>query len=157
MNGSSGQSFMRVQVRYRGRLGVEVGVIVAVDHLRRAGLLHEHELSLYLDVDDWLQENLPNPPFYKDGNSIGAVTWFKAPLPETLREKMESLRGILRAHGVEHDAVTSEDPGEVIYEDDWQVGVLPRHREDPTPMPEGLVMGPTASGSMRKFLESNGR
>ena len=32
-----------------------------------------------MDIDDWFLENLPEPPFYADGNSIGAVTWFEEP------------------------------------------------------------------------------
>ena len=76
---------MRVQAGYRGRLGVEVGVFVAVDHLRRAGRLTIEQEALYLDIDDWFNEHLANPGFYADGNSVGAVTWFRHPVPEQMR------------------------------------------------------------------------
>lgn len=61
-------------MRYYGRIGVEVGIFVAVDHLRRAGRLTPSEELLYVDIDDWFETNLPNPPFYEEGNTIGAVT-----------------------------------------------------------------------------------
>lgn len=80
------QGYVRVQAGYRGRLGVEVGVFVAVDHLRRAGRLTIEQEALYLDIDDWFNEHLPNPGFYADGNSVGAVTWFRHPVPEHMRQ-----------------------------------------------------------------------
>ena len=141
--------YTRIQVRYRGRLGVEVGVFVAVDHLRRAGVLDAAQEALYLDIDDWFHEHLPNPPFYDDGNTVGAVTWFRTPIPPAMAERVAALRGILDAHGVVHDVVVSADPGEIVYRDDFQVGVVPRERADATPMPEGLVLGPTSAGSKR--------
>lgn len=85
--GMIGERFVRVQAAYRGRLGVEVGVFVAVDHLRRAGRLTPDEEALYLDIDDWFTEHLPNPDFYADGNSIGAVTWFKSPVPPQMHSE----------------------------------------------------------------------
>ncbi|MFF1251501.1 hypothetical protein ACFVYC_03275 [Pseudarthrobacter sp. NPDC058329] len=66
--------FQRFQSNYVGRTGAPVGVFVAVDHLRRVGRLSEEEITRYAHTDAWFQENLPNPPFYADGNSIGAVT-----------------------------------------------------------------------------------
>lgn len=148
------EKYIRVQARYRGRLGVEVGVFVAVDHLRRAGVLSAAEESQYFDVDDWFQVHLPNPPFYDDGNSVGAVTWFKSPVPLEMAERIGTLMSILTAHGVEHDVLSAEDPGEQIYEDDFQVGVVPRERHEPTAMPEGLVLGATSAGSKREFAQN---
>jgi HAD superfamily hydrolase (TIGR01509 family) len=148
------QEFLRVQATYRGRLGVEVGVFVAVDHLRRAGVLSAEEESTFFDVEDWFIEHLPNPDFYADGNSIGAVTWFRTPVPEPMRARVDVLCGILRAHGVEFDVVRSADPGDVVYEDDFQVGVVPRERGEPTPLPDGVVRSPTTSGSKRSVASS---
>lgn len=143
--------FARAQVRYRGRLGVEVGVLVAVDHLRRAGVLSPAEESLYLDIDDWFTAHLPNPSFYDDGNSVGAVTWFKVPVPQPMADRVDALLQLLTAHGVDWDIVSSDAPGEQIYEDDFQVGIIPAERNEQTPMPEGVVLGPTSAGSKRQF------
>lgn len=137
--------YTRVQARYRGRLGIEVGIFVAVDHLRRAGYLSPDQQALYAEVDAWFQEHLPNPPFYDDGNSVGAVTWFKTPVPVEMMIRVDQLRGILNTHGVEHDVVTSSDPGEQIYEDVFQVGVIPHLRGEQSPLPDGLVLAPPAT------------
>lgn len=143
------ETFVRLQAHYRGRLGVEVGIFVAVDHLRRADRLSEDEEELYFDVDDWFQVHLPNPPFYADGNTAGAVTWFKMSSTGEMRERLEPLCRILDRYGVAWTAAESKDPGRIIYEDRFQVGVIPHRRSAPTPVPQGIVLGPTTAGSKR--------
>ncbi|MGY1552436.1 hypothetical protein ACW5CM_11705 [Microbacterium sp. A588] len=147
------QDYVRVQARYRGRLGVEVGIFVAVDHLRRAAVLSPDEEDQYFDIDDWFQTHLPNPPFYEDGNSIEAVTWFKTPIPAAMSERIDVLCRILTAHSVPHDVVTTDDPGPLIYEDEFQVGIIPRVRHEQTAMPEGRKLGPTSAGTKRQFAQ----
>lgn len=151
---STGESFLRVQATYRGRLGVEVGIFVAVDHLRRAGVLTAHEEATYLDVDDWFTEHLPNPDFYGDGNTVGAVTWFRTPVPAAMQDRVDLMCAILRAHGVPFDVVHATDPGTLVYEDDLQVGVVAHLRQDPTPLPDGVVLAPTSPGSKRAVAAS---
>lgn len=145
----SAGKFVRLHATYRGRLGIEVGIFVAVDHLRRADRLSEDEEELYFDIDDWFNANLPNPPFYEDGNTVCAVTWFKRPTSPEMLKRLEPLCDILTKYGVEWVAAESSDPGEVVYEDKFQVGVIPYTRSDPSPAPPDLVFGPTTSGSKR--------
>jgi FMN phosphatase YigB (HAD superfamily) len=153
----SERSYVRLQVGYRGRLGVEVGLFVAVDHLRRAGRLTAAEEAQYLDIDDWFLAELPNPDFYADGNTVGAVTWFKDPLPEPMRSRVETLCAILTAHDVAWSRVTSSDPGTVVYEDEFQVGIVPYERGEPTPLPAGTMLRPTSGGSKRAVAASKVR
>ncbi|GAA1451291.1 hypothetical protein [Nocardiopsis tropica] len=141
--------YFRIHADYIGRLGTGVGLFVAVDHLRRAGRLSEAEEDLYLDIDDWFREALPTPPFYADGNTVGAVTWFKPEGCAHFTGRLDALRGLLRAHGVEHRRSESDDPGRIVYEDAHQVGAVPRTRRAPTPLPLGTVLGPTTAGSKR--------
>jgi hypothetical protein len=145
----AGETFVRLQATYRGRLGVEVGIFVAVDHLRRAERLTEDEEELYFDVDDWFQIHLPNPPFYDGGNPTGAVTWFKARSTGEMRGRLEPLCQLLEKYGVTWVTAESTDPGTIIYEDPFQVGVVPYQRFDPTPLPHAIVLGPTTAGSKR--------
>jgi len=146
---TTGETFVRFQALYRGRLGVEVGIFVAVDHLRRAERLTEDEEELYFDVDDWFQIHLPNPPFYEAGNPKGAVTWFKGSSTDEMRQRLEPLCRMLDRYGVAWAAAESADPGTIIYEDRFQVGAVPYQRFEPTPLPQGVVLGPTTAGSKR--------
>lgn len=145
----TGETFVRLQASYRGRLGVEVGIFVAVDHLRRADRLTEDEEETYFDIDDWFTAELPNPPFYVEGNTAGAVTWFKKSSTSEMRRRLAPLCALLDRYGVPWGAVESADPGAIIYEDPFQVGVIPYQRFEPTPMPQGLVLGPSTAGSKR--------
>lgn len=143
------ETYIRFHATYRGSLGVEVGIFVAVDHLRRADRLTPEDEELYFDIDDWFTAALPSPPYYGDGNSIGAVTWFRKSVPSDMLDRLEALRRMLGRYGVEHGASESEDPGTVVYEDEFQVGVIPYRRGKPSPMPQGVVLGPTTPGSKR--------
>ncbi|MCL8024369.1 hypothetical protein [Nocardioides bruguierae] len=151
------ESFVRVQATYRGRLGVEVGIFVAVDHLRRAGRLSPEETERYLEIDDWFDAHLPHPGFYADGNTIGAVTWFREPVPAEMADQVSALRAILDTHGVAHEEVRSVDPGTEVYRDAYQVGVLPHERREPAPVPPGTVLAPTSPGSKRAVAASTVR
>ncbi|MFE6306606.1 hypothetical protein [Nocardiopsis sp. NPDC057823] len=158
------RSFFRVHADYVGRVGVEVGIFVAVDHLRRAGMLSEAEEDLYFDIDDWFRDALPVPPLYTDGNTLGAVTWFRRSVRarSDFVERIGTLRGILTTHGVPHRESTSDDPGRIVYEDDHQVGVVSPARRPVTPLPfppfpPGTVLGPTTAGSKRHLARKAAR
>jgi hypothetical protein len=64
-------------------------------------------------------------------------------------KRLAVLQRILSKYRVEHVVVESLDPGRIIYEDDFQIGVVPYRRRHPTPMPDGLVLGPTTADSKR--------
>lgn len=64
-------------------------------------------------------------------------------------KRLEPLCDILTKYGVEWTLSESSDPGDVIYEDEFQVGVIPYIRSDPSPAPPDLVLGPTIAGSKR--------
>lgn len=129
------------------RRGREPAYMARVDHLRRSGRLSEEEIVLYVSVDEWFQENLPNPPFYDDGNSAGAVTWFK----NAAEDMTDRLRPLLWERSV------SDDPGRVVYEDRWQVGVIPSARLGMTPLPYPGKLGPSDWFEVRKGNLSNPR
>lgn len=71
-------------------------------------------------------ENLPYPPFYgKDNeNPDGAVTWFKTENAKDMLEHIEPLLRLLEKYNIPYDVVYTDTPGKIIYEDDFQVGVI---------------------------------
>ncbi|NRQ31592.1 hypothetical protein HII36_07010 [Nonomuraea sp. NN258] len=122
-----GGPYVRFQVRYYGRLGVPVGIFAACHHLRMGGRLTPADDRLFADVDNWFIARLPYPPYYADGNTIGAVPWFK-PAAASLMVALAPLESLLRRYGIPYDVVRSDDPGTLVYEDDFQIGVLPHVR-----------------------------
>lgn len=148
--------FQRFSAGYVGRTGISVGVFVAVDHLRRTGNLTEQEILRYAFTDAWFQENLPNPPFYDDGNPVGAVTWFRESASE-MTEQLRPLLAILDSKGVAWERSVSENPGQVVYEDAWQIGVIPPSRSNMTPLPYPGRLGPNNWFEVREDLLSRYR
>ncbi|MPY12247.1 hypothetical protein [Arthrobacter bussei] len=114
---------------------------MAVDHLRRAGRLNEEEITRYALADAWFQENLPNPPFYADGNSVGAITWFREQADD-MTDPLQPLLDILDAKSVIWEREISSDPGQIVYQDQWQVGAIPPSRLAMTPLPYPGGLGP---------------
>ena len=129
--------YVRVQVRYCGKLGLPVGIFGACHHLRRAGRLSQAEDELFASLDAWFDRELPTPPFYADGNSIKAITWFRSSA-KVLIEALGPLKELLQQHSVRYDVVATDDPGRIVYEDAFQVGVVDAN------FPEGILatLGP---------------
>lgn len=148
--------FSRFSAGYIGRTGIPVGVFVAVDHLRRSGNLNEEEIVRYAVVDSWFQDNLPNPPFYDDGNSLGVVTWFRE-TATGMTDQLRPLLAILDAKGVAWERSVSDSPGQVVYEDQWQIGVIPPFRQDVTPLPYAGRLGPNDWFEVREDILSRHR
>lgn len=119
-------------VRYHGnywssRTNQPYGIFVVIYHLHRDGKLLEHESEVYLNAKEWFEENLPNPPYYdENNNSIGAVTWFKESEKSIqMVQKLKAFLDIAAKYNVEIIKSTSvEVPGELVYEDDYQIGVV---------------------------------
>jgi hypothetical protein len=78
-----------------------------------------------LENRKYFEEVLPIPPFYSDGNSIGAVTWFKDNCRTLeLVDKLDFYFRMLIKYNVNIEISRNDNPGKVIYEDDFQVGVV---------------------------------
>ncbi len=132
---------MRFQVRYNGRLGLPVGIFGACHHLRRAGRLSAEDDKLFGDIDAWFDQELPTPPFYADGNSIKAITWFKHSATHLI-DALGPLRDLLDRYQVPYDVVRTGDPGTIVYEDEFQVAVVKAiHPPAPTDESHGVSRG----------------
>ena len=100
------------------------GVITEARLLRDRGELHSYESERLEEIFDWLNEHLPCPPFGEKLRSgewtRDAVTWFR-PEAKGPIGRMWDIVAILQEHGVSIRMVTSERPGKIVYEDDYQV------------------------------------
>ncbi len=117
--------YFRIHVTYTGKTGKPVGVFGACHHLKKAGCLTDEEQRLHQEIVAWYEENLPNPPFYKDGNPQKAVTWFKdTPQTRELARRLDALTALLDKYEVQWTLSHTTEPGTIIYEDDYQVAVV---------------------------------
>jgi hypothetical protein len=122
------QKYVRIQARYTGKTGKTVGFIGANWHILRAGRFSQEDKELFLQTEEWFNENLPNPPFYNDNPELNnpqkAITYFKTDMISRFEEKVLVLTGLLDKYGVHYDVVFTNYIGEIIYEDDYQVAVI---------------------------------
>lgn len=118
---------MRIQGREIAyRTQKPVGVFILNWRRIRDGVYSKEDAELYDSTHKWFLENLPEPPFYggDNENPDGAVTWFKTENTDGMLEHIEPLLGLLEKYGIPYDVVYTDTPGKIIYEDDFQVGVI---------------------------------
>ncbi len=101
------------------------GIFTAVGKLIDAEIPTKEEIAEYWRNREYFEEVLPVPPYYEAGNPDGAVTWFKdTPEGNEIWQQMTFYRDMGEKYGVRfYISECIEIPGEVVYEDDFQIAV----------------------------------
>lgn len=119
--------YMRIkgrEIAYRTQK--PVGIFVLNWRRIRDGVYSAEDAEIYEKTHKWFLENLPEPPFYGNDNENpqGAVTWFKTANSGEMLERIQPLIDLLEKYDIPYDIVYSNYVGKIIYEDDYQVGVI---------------------------------
>jgi len=72
----------------------------------------------------WLKMHLKSPNVLKDEKHYRAIAWFKSQAREPLR-RIWAIKAVLEEFGYHIDMIKSATPGQIIYEDGWQVIAKP--------------------------------
>lgn len=101
------------------------GIFTTVGKLVDSKTLTEEEEKEYWRNREYFEEVLPVPPFYQDNNPDGAITWFKdTPEGDDIWRQMTFYREMCSKYNVKlYISECEEIPGEVIYEDKFQIAV----------------------------------
>lgn len=101
------------------------GLFTAVWKLIEAGVVTEDEEKEYWKNREYFEKVLPVPPFYESGNPDRAVTWFKDnECGRRIYDEMTFYREISKKCGLTlYKSECDGAPGDVVYEDDYQVAV----------------------------------
>ena len=101
------------------------GLFAAISKLVDAKTLSEEETAEYWKNREYFEKVLPVPPFYDQGNPDGAITWFKDTAEgNRIWEELGFYRNIAEKYGLQlYISECTVVPGEVIYEDAFQVAV----------------------------------
>lgn len=117
--------YLRIQGRELSYLtGKPVGIFSLCWRSIRNNVFTTKDADLFISIDLWFKEHLPEPPFYKNDNPDRAITYFKVETTLDLLEKMTPLFNILQKYNIAFDIVYTDSIGRILYEDEFQVAVV---------------------------------
>ncbi|MCR5835254.1 MAG: hypothetical protein K6G88_01965 [Lachnospiraceae bacterium] len=101
------------------------GIFAAIGKLVDGKVLNEEETKEYWKNREYFEVVLPVPPYYEQGNPDGAITWFKNnEKGNDIYSQLTFYRAMAKKYGLKlYKSECSEIPGEVIYEDEFQIAV----------------------------------
>jgi hypothetical protein len=100
------------------------GIITAARLLRDEGRLEQYQVDVVNATFDWLNDQIPCPPFERNLESgkwsEDAVAWFR-PDAKVPIQRMWNLVEILKDHGIPVRILRTASPGMIVYRDEYQV------------------------------------
>ena len=101
------------------------GIFIAVWHLIRDKKVTPEDEASYWKAREWFESNLPIPPYHKNGNPDRAITWFKeTAMSSSIVHELGIYREIAGRYGTEIELISSDSPGTIIYEDEFQIATI---------------------------------
>ena len=91
------------------------------------GVMSKEDEELFRNIDQWFQDNLPEPEPCKNGEKV--ITFFKAEITELMQEKINLAMELLDKYNYPCDVVYINFVGTIVYEDEWQVVVAVENGE----------------------------
>ena len=114
--------YMRIQGRENSYITkYPKGIFSLCWNLVRDKALTEDEEKLFVSVDEWFKENLPEPEPCKSHETV--ITFFKCGSTEQMLKKLEPAIALLDKYKKPYDVVYTNFVGTIVYEDDWQIAV----------------------------------
>ncbi len=120
---------MEVNYKYVRIQGLELapntmyakGVFSMCWQLVQNDVMDEEDADLYREIDGWFAENLPWPPPCKRQEKV--VCFFKTENSEEMMTMIRPALWLLERYNHPYFLVFTNTPGEIVYEDKYQVAV----------------------------------
>ena len=114
--------YMRIQGRENSYVTqYPKGVFSLCWNLIRDNMLEERERELFISIDQWFKDNLPEPEPCINHEKV--ITFFKYESTAEMRSKLEPAIALLDKYAKAYDVIYTNFVGTIIYEDDWQIAV----------------------------------
>ena len=84
-------------------------------------VMDEEDAGLFKEIDDWFAENLPWPPPCRRQEKV--VCFFKTENSEEMMKMIRPMLWLLERYHHPYYLVYTNTPGEIVYEDKYQVAV----------------------------------
>lgn len=114
-------------LRQNERSSSRLGVLQLAFELRDSGTLPRYSEETLLNNISWIKEHLHSPRILREEGRHRAISWFHPRANEPLK-RVREIVAILEDAGYHMNQVQTRDPGEIIYEDGWQLVATPRKR-----------------------------
>ncbi len=85
------------------------------------GIMEEEDADLFREIDAWFAEILPWPPQCQRRENV--VCFFKTENTEMMMKLIRPALWLLEKYSHPYNVVYTNMPGEIVYEDDYQVVV----------------------------------
>lgn len=96
------------------------GIITEARLLHDRGELERYQGDLLEETYQWLNDQLPCPPFSTNDWGPEAVSWFKDTAEEPIK-KMWDIVSLLQEYGIRVRVLRSKNPGKILYDDEFQI------------------------------------
>ena len=97
------------------------GVFSMCMEMLRNDEMDEEDAGLFKEIDDWFSENLPWPPQCKNQERV--VCYFKTENADEMMKMMGPILWLLERYNHPYYVVYTNSPGEIVYEDKYQIAV----------------------------------
>ncbi len=95
------------------------GIFSMFMRLIRDKVMDTEDEELYMEIDSWFAENLPWPPQCKRREPV--ICWFKTENAEEMMKMIRPALWLLERYHQPYYLVYTNTPGEIVYEDQYQV------------------------------------
>lgn len=117
-------------IRFQSQLPIEgasskLGIFQLAFMVRDAHETSIHDANEISRHLEWLKEHLHSPDELDEPENFRAICWFRPKAKEPI-DRIWSMKPYIEAYGFFIDVVTTDDPGTIIYIDNWQVVAKPR-------------------------------
>lgn len=120
---------MKLNYKYMRIQGLELasntmyakGIFSMCWQLIQNDVMDEEDAGLFKEIDGWFAENLPWPPQCKNREKV--VCFFKTENTEEMMKMIRPALWLLEKYSHPYYLVYTNTPGEIVYEDKYQVVV----------------------------------
>ena len=114
--------YMRIQGREDSYITkYPKGIFSLCWNLIRDKKMSEEDEKIFVSIDEWFKENLPEPEPCKNHETV--ITFFKCGNADHMVKVIEPAISLLDKYGKPYDVLYTNFVGTIVYEDDWQIAV----------------------------------
>ena len=115
--------YVRIQGKTLARNTLQgKGVFSLCWQLVQNKIMDEEDEGLFREIDDWFSYNLPWPPQCKNQEPV--VCWFKTENSDEMLRMIKPALWLLDRYDIPYYLVYTNTPGEIVYEDQFQVATV---------------------------------